>query len=211
MPLETFNNLEPKFQVREKINAAITQVNALVDAGSAQWGNISGILADQLDLQGALDLKVNTSTLSNYETTTQLNSRDTANRSRINHTGTQSIATIDNLQTELDSKLPLQITTNTLAYSATINLDFLPLTGTYQTVSLTGDLAFTTSNASPGRNLAIRLICDSVDRVLSFPVGWKFLGAPAPVTIKANKVAVLSISFFGVTDSEAICSYSEEV
>jgi len=39
-----------------------------------------------------------------FETTSQLNIRDTNNRNRANHTGTQAISTIVNLQTSLDAK-----------------------------------------------------------------------------------------------------------
>ena len=40
-----------------------------------------------------------------FEDTTQLNIRDVANRDRANHTGTQAISTINNLQINLDSKI----------------------------------------------------------------------------------------------------------
>ena len=39
-----------------------------------------------------------------FETTSQLNTRDTNNRNRVNHTGAQAISTVTNLQTSLDSK-----------------------------------------------------------------------------------------------------------
>ncbi|MFM1842733.1 MAG: hypothetical protein RLZZ490_1470 [Cyanobacteriota bacterium] len=42
--------------------------------------------------------------LSDYETSTQLNARDAANRDRTNHTGTQAIDTIDGLETALSGK-----------------------------------------------------------------------------------------------------------
>ena len=42
--------------------------------------------------------------IANFETTTQLNARDTANRDRANHTGTQAISTVTGLQTALDGK-----------------------------------------------------------------------------------------------------------
>lgn len=42
--------------------------------------------------------------IENFETTTQLNARDVNNRNRDNHTGTQAISTVENLQTSLDSK-----------------------------------------------------------------------------------------------------------
>jgi hypothetical protein len=41
-----------------------------------------------------------------YETSTQLDARDSANRDRANHEGTQSINTIENLQSILDGKQP---------------------------------------------------------------------------------------------------------
>jgi len=44
--------------------------------------------------QAALDLKYDASNPNNYETTAQLNARDTVNRARANHTGTQLSSTI---------------------------------------------------------------------------------------------------------------------
>jgi hypothetical protein len=52
------------------------------------------------------DTALQPASIINFETTTQLNSRDTANRARGNHTGTQPISSINNLQTSLDSKEP---------------------------------------------------------------------------------------------------------
>ncbi len=51
----------------------------LVISASAAWGGITGTLSSQADL------------------VTELNSRDTANRNRANHTGTQAVATITGL------------------------------------------------------------------------------------------------------------------
>jgi hypothetical protein len=45
-------------------------------------------------LQTALDLKLESASIANFETTAQLNSRDTANRNRSNHSGTQLASTI---------------------------------------------------------------------------------------------------------------------
>lgn len=44
------------------------------------------------------------SDISSFETTTQLNSRDTANRARVNHTGTQAMSTIIGLETAFAGK-----------------------------------------------------------------------------------------------------------
>lgn len=57
--------------------------------------------------QGAVNLFLNSSErvkIASTETTTQLNTRDTNNRNRDNHTGTQAVATIVGLQGQLDGK-----------------------------------------------------------------------------------------------------------
>lgn len=68
------------------------------------WGQILGTLTDQTDLINVLNNKLESGDVADFETTTQLNTRDTANRNRTNHTGTQAISTISGLQTELDGK-----------------------------------------------------------------------------------------------------------
>jgi hypothetical protein len=50
---------------------------------------------------------------SNFETTTQLNARDTANRDRTNHTGTQTASTISDFQTTVSANT--DVTANTAA------------------------------------------------------------------------------------------------
>ncbi|BAQ65551.1 hypothetical protein [Geminocystis sp. NIES-3709] len=71
--------------------------------------------------QGAkADTALQPSDLTNYETTNQLNTRDTNNRNRANHTGTQSIATIVNLQETLDSKQPIS---NSINYPSGLLID----------------------------------------------------------------------------------------
>lgn len=55
--------------------------------------------------QGAkADTAVQPESIVNFEDTSQLDARDGANRDRENHTGTQSISTIEGLQLELDGK-----------------------------------------------------------------------------------------------------------
>lgn len=71
--------------------------------GSAVWGDITGTLSDQTDLQTELDNKLESSDIADFETTTELNARDTANRSRTNHTGTQTAATISDFDTEVSN------------------------------------------------------------------------------------------------------------
>lgn len=98
---------------------------------------------------------------------------------------------------------------DTLSYASSINLDLSAITGTYQTINLTGDITFTTSNRVSGRNVVIRLVCDSTNRNFTFPAGWIFVGTK-PTSIVANKTGVLSIMLFGTTDNDAVCAYAEE-
>jgi len=59
--------------------------------------------------QGALaDTAVQPSAIANFETTTQLNARDTANRDRANHTGSQTASTITDFATAAATAAPVQ-------------------------------------------------------------------------------------------------------
>ena len=70
--------------------------------------------------QTALDLKYDASNPNGYETPAQLNARDTNNRDRSNHTGTQLAATISDLSTAITSgetTTTLSLAANTLTYT----------------------------------------------------------------------------------------------
>jgi hypothetical protein len=108
------------------------------------------------------------------------------------------------------AKLPATFTAATITYAATVDLDLAALAGGYRTISLTGALTFTTSNRASGRQVTIRLICDSTARALTFPADWVFLGTK-PSTIAASKTAVLSLSYFGTADSDCVAAYGVQV
>jgi hypothetical protein len=115
-----------------------------------------------------------------------------------------------------DATLPLVITSaaglspatafDSITYGATVDLSMSALDGTFKTISLTGNLTFTTSNRANGRTVTIRLVCDSTQRTLIFPTDWKFVGSK-PANIAASKVAVLSLTFFGTADADCIAAY----
>ena len=92
----------------------------------------------------------------------------------------------------------------TLTYSATTNLDFSIYD--VQTVSLTGNVTFTTSNLAAGLGKVLRIICDGTPRTFTFPA-WTFMTSAAPTGIAASKTAVLSLLAFGGTDSTVVASY----
>lgn len=93
-----------------------------------------------------------------------------------------------------------------ITYGATVNIDMAAVDGQYRTISLTGDLTFTSSNRAAGRMVVIRLIADASDRTLTFPADWKFLGTK-PASIAASKTGVLSLTFFGTADADCVAAW----
>jgi hypothetical protein len=98
-------------------------------------------------------------------------------------------------------------THSTLTYAATTDIDLD--TDGFQTVTLTGNITFTTSNRAAGRSKTIRIVGDSSLRTLSFP-GWTFVGAAAPASLAANKDAILTITAFGTADTDIVAAYAVE-
>jgi hypothetical protein len=93
---------------------------------------------------------------------------------------------------------------NTLTYT---DLDMAALDHQYKTLTLTGDVTFTSSNRANGRMVSIRILPGASARTLTFPVEWDFLGSK-PATIAANKTAVLSLTFYGSTDDDCVAAYA---
>jgi hypothetical protein len=93
-----------------------------------------------------------------------------------------------------------------ITYAATVPLDMASLNSQYRTISLTGDLTFTTSNRATGRTVVLRLVADGTQRTLTFPGGWVFVGTK-PANIAASKTGILSLSFFGTADTDCIAAW----
>jgi len=75
--------------------------------------------------QGALaDTAVQPAGIANFETTTQLNTRDTNNRARANHTGTQAASTISDFQSTVSANT--DVVANTAARHDAVTLDGAP-------------------------------------------------------------------------------------
>lgn len=99
-------------------------------------------------------------------------------------------------------------THSTLTYAATTDID---LDGNgFQTVTLTGNITFTTSNRAAGRCKTIRIVGDSSSRTLTWPAGWTWIGAAAPSALAANKDAILTITAFGTADTDIVAAYAVE-
>ncbi|MHB1310313.1 MAG: hypothetical protein ACYDC1_02765 [Limisphaerales bacterium] len=95
-----------------------------------------------------------------------------------------------------------------LTYAASVALDF---TGdVYRTLTFTGDVTLTSSNRAPVRAVAIRIIGNTVERTLTLNEAWKWLGAVKPTVLGAGKVAVLSLTAFGVNETDVLAAYVVE-
>lgn len=87
-------------------------------------------------------------------------------------------------------------------------LDADPALPVYRTINLQGLTTFTTDNLASGRAISLRLVAGGSSRGLSFPDSWKWLGGSAPVSIPANKVAMVSVVAYGSTDSDVMAGWS---
>jgi len=99
----------------------------------------------------------------------------------------------------------LILTQSALAYSATTDIDFdlKP----FRTLSLTGNVTFTTSHKAAGKAVSLKIAADSSTRNFTFP-SWVFVGAAAPTSIAANKSAILTLTCFGTADTDIIAAYA---
>src|SRR5258706_523085 len=96
-----------------------------------------------------------------------------------------------------------------LAFANPRVLDFESATYQFTSVALTGNLVLSSANLAPGRFILLRIVGDASVRTLTFPAGWKFMGA-VPGTLAANKTGFLKLWSFGSSDSSVIAEWSVE-
>lgn len=96
----------------------------------------------------------------------------------------------------------------TVTFASTTNINFNGKT--IQSIALTGDITFTTSNVTIGKGVVVKLTSDASIRSFTFPGTWTFIGTTAPASIAASKKAVLSLTAFGSGDSNVIAAYAVE-
>ena len=132
----------------------------------------------------------------------------TAGQALIKNSGTDYDADWGTLSTRTTSANGLQpaLSFAAITYGATVDLDLAALDGQYRTITLTGDITFTTSNRAAGRTVVIRLLPGASERTLTFPADWVFVSTK-PATLAANKTAVLSLTFFGTADTDCVAAY----
>lgn len=115
----------------------------------------------------------------------------------IRTTGAQTLDSKSNtshVRTEHD------ITTTTVALDLSSN--------EFQTISISADTTFTTSNRASGRSKTVRIITDSTLRTLAFPA-WVFVGVE-PINQSASKTGILTITAFGTNDTDIVAAYAVE-
>ena len=78
-----------------------------------------------------------------------------------------------------------------------------------QTMSISSNITFTTTNRAVGLSKTIRIITDGTTRTLTFPTDWKFLGAK-PTDQAASKTGILTVTNFGTTDAYIVAGYAVE-
>jgi hypothetical protein len=117
-------------------------------------------------------------------------------------TGTVTTATLDVAGNNIDNiqNLIHDISTTTTA------LDFSG--DQLQTISISADTTFTTSNLAIGKSKTIKITTDGTLRTLTFPA-WKFVGTK-PTDQAASKIGILTLTSFGTTDADCVAAYAVE-
>ena len=73
--------------------------------------------------------------------------------------------------------------------------------------TLDSNTTFSAAGIAEGTSATLRVIADGTDRTLAFTSGWVFIGQK-PVSIAANKTAILVLTSFGTGNADIVASYS---
>ncbi len=111
--------------------------------------------------------------------------------------GDNIITGIKSLNTDID----------VLTYAATTDIDFDD--NEEETLSLTGNVIFTASNADIGKHKVIHITSDASARTFTFPA-WVFYGTK-PTTTVASKKSILSLTALGTAVGDVRAVFVEEV
>lgn len=117
----------------------------------------------------------------------------------------QALATATDATTALASigGMPRTIEFTDLPYAATVNIDFAAQNGRIVAIgTLTGNITFTFSNIARGRQVIVRLVCDSTTRDLLFPPTTRFQEIK-PAKLTASKVGFVSFTVTGTDGNDA--------
>ena len=117
-------------------------------------------------------------------------------------TGTVTTAAVDVAGNNIDNIQNLIHDTS----ATTTALDFSG--DQLQTISISANTTFTTSNRAIGKSKTIKITTDASLRTLTFPA-WKFVGAK-PTDQAASKVGILTVTCFGTADTDIVAAYAVE-
>jgi len=93
-----------------------------------------------------------------------------------------------------------------LGTSGVVSLDMAALNGTYQSITLNGNITFVTTNRAAGRSLTLRLVASSGPfRNITFPQDWTFIGSRPPGSL-VNDTLVVTVTFFGSNDTDGVAA-----
>ena len=94
-------------------------------------------------------------------------------------------------------------------YGTTANIDVDFNEDALQKVTLNGAAAIDTAaaNKGAGKSIVIKILCDSSARAFTWNSSWVFIGEK-PASIAASKTALLSMTCFGTSESDVVCSYA---
>jgi len=95
-----------------------------------------------------------------------------------------------------------------LTWTTTVNFSFQTFGG--KRLTLGGNTTFAATGHLFGAYLIIRIICDGTLRTLTWPIGWRWVGAAAPANIAAGKTALLRLWSFGTNDNEVVARWLVE-
>jgi len=100
-------------------------------------------------------------------------------------------------------KLPTAIT-----YAATTNIDLDGATTDLQTLTLTGDVTFKTSNRVAGCEKKIVMVASGGTRTFTAFPSWVWVGGTAPASLASGKTAVLTLTCIGTADKDIVAQYA---
>lgn len=99
----------------------------------------------------------------------------------------------------------------TVTYGASVEIDFAEAVNGMRTLTLAGNVLFTTTGLAAGReDVLMRVVGDGSERTLDFPGTWKWVGDFEPATLGASKTAVLRLSCWGNTDASVVAEWVVE-
>ena len=98
---------------------------------------------------------------------------------------------------------------NTLTPAASVAIDTNPSLPVFNSLAISQNTTFTTSNLGNGRSASIRISNSTASSyTLTWPGTWTWLGTGAPTSIAANTTGYLSITAYGATDANVVAAWS---